>query len=152
MTPTDSSSTEQASQAASAALAAKIAASLDQSELRLDPAVTASLAELRRQALQQHLQKNHATQFYRYSFAQWAAVAAMMALCAVTLGMSYQLRPQANAIPVVAMNSAMPVYGKPVQPMSPKATDPLLEAYREDPEMLADWEMLDAIGEDPDAT
>lgn len=155
-------------------IAERLAATLDLAQTQLGSDVTAQLVALRREALQQGVAKsvldrkgNAGLQWPAYSGPQWAAMAAMVALCAITLGVGHRWLPAESGAPLLVnrVNAIAP--GSEVAPETAVAHEPSVptvhssalqtiesmpEAYTEDPQMLADWEMLDAIGEDPDAS
>lgn len=117
-------------------LAKTLADTLDRAERQLDPTVIRQLAQRRQQALAGAAVANTFPRYRRFDTRQWGALAAMVSLCALMLGVSHSLLPGQASV-------ANRLAGQP--PLAP-------DYWTEEPDMLADWEMLDAIGEDPDAT
>lgn len=117
-------------------LASQLAETLDHAQTRLDPAVTERLRQIRQQALAQRSVMARTSAWPAYGYRQWSVYAATVALCALMLGVSHHLLPQGKRTDILASQ--------------PKAQ--VQEYWMEDPQMLADWELLDVIGEDPDAS
>lgn len=134
----------------SSPLADTLADTLERANAQLDPAVVERLAQLRQQALQtaaSPLPSGVGTVRLKTSVFpphyQWAAMAAMVALCALMLGVTHSLLPQRSPTGLLASGSPTAI--------TPEANPLPTDAWAEDPQMLADWEMLDALGEEPDA-
>lgn len=105
---------------------------LENSNTQLDPDVKARLASLRREALNSSAQQQPK---HRRYVSQPRVLAAVVTVCVITVGISQWLKLQEHSrTTTVAMSPATSEY------------------WQEDPALLADWEMVDALGDDPNAS
>lgn len=136
-------------------LADTLADTLERANAQLDPAVVGRLSRLRQQAVQASRSPlaSDVTE-PRWSVGkssppvQRFAMAAMVALCAVMLGVCHRLLPDRGETGLLA-GSAPSVLIPVTRPLNESVTPP--DAWAEDPQMLADWEMLYVLGDEPDA-
>lgn len=147
MKPSGSASTEP--------LAHTLVDTLERANTQLDPAVVERLHQLRQQAVQASrspLHRDVAEQRFPYAktsmFSHRFAMAAMLALCALMLGVSHHLLPARSDTGLLA-NTARPALIPGTNPSNESVMP--LDAWDEDPQMLADWEMLYVLGDEPDA-
>lgn len=104
---------------------------LENSTTQLDSDVKARLASLRREALNSPTQQ----QKHRRYVSQPRVLAAVVTVCVITVGISQWLKLQEHSrTTTVAMSPATSEY------------------WQEDPALLADWEMVDTLGDDPNAS
>lgn len=130
----------------------RIAATLDRSTHTLDATTQQQLQQLRRTALQQTPPK---ADRQRVALMIVASVVALLLVTLVSQPWRSALTPQDGTGQIVAQDAAAPVTGHRIAEISStdnNRPDDSADSYlNEEPDLLADWDMLDAIGEVPDA-